>query len=83
MAACPHCLAERTRVERNAMNALRICGSCVLLPFYIAGGLAGDHRGPILPLERRCMVCGRMFKARSIFDALVSPGPKTRRKSNE
>ena len=70
MSACPHCHAPHTRIVRDRMNALRIAASFLLVPFYLLGGLAGDTRGPILPLERYCPACGRRSKERSVLDEL-------------
>lgn len=70
MSVCPHCRAPRTRIVRSRMNALRIAASFVLVPFYLLGGLAGDTRGPLLPLERLCPICGRRSKDRSVLDEL-------------
>jgi hypothetical protein len=70
MTPCPHCHAPDTRVVRSRANTLRIAGSVLLVPFYVLGGLAGDARGPLLPLERRCASCGRTFRERSVLDEL-------------
>ncbi len=68
---CPECCSDRTRVVRSGRNLLRIGASLLLLPAYLLGGLAGDHRGPLLPLERVCPGCGRRFKARSVIDEVA------------
>lgn len=65
---CPVCGKTKTRVVRNAKNVLRVGASLLLLPVYLLGGLAGDHRGPLLPLERACPGCGKRFKDRSVID---------------
>lgn len=67
---CPHCGASDTRVVWNRANLFRVLGSVVLVPFYFLGGMAGDTRGPLLPLSRRCPACGRVFKERSVVDEL-------------
>lgn len=72
MTPCPYCHAPAARIARTRMNAVRVCASLVLFPFYMLGGLAGDQRGPFLPLERRCSVCGRHSKARSVIDEVRS-----------
>lgn len=70
MTECPHCHSPETRVVRSRMNALRIAASVLLVPFYVLGGLAGDTRGPLLPLDHRCETCGRTFRERSVLDEL-------------
>jgi len=75
MTTCPHCQAPGTRVVRNRANAFRIATSFILVPFYILGGLAGDTRGPLLPLERHCSACGRRARERSVLDQLRSGAP--------
>lgn len=70
MSECPHCHASGSRVVRDWRNALRIVASLVLVPFYFLGGMAGDTRGPFLPLERRCPACGHRFKGRSVIDEI-------------
>lgn len=70
MSACPHCGASGTRVEWSRMNLLRVGASFLLFPFYVLGGMAGDTRGPFLPLARRCPACGRLSKQRSVVDEI-------------
>lgn len=65
---CPRCAAPAFRIARTPANLARIGASVVLLPFYLLGGLAGDDRGPFLPLERRCRACGLTAKDRSVVD---------------
>jgi hypothetical protein len=68
MPDCPHCGATGTRVEWSRANLLRVLASVLLVPFYFLGGMAGDTRGPLLPLARRCPACGRVSKGRSVVD---------------
>lgn len=65
---CPGCNSLETRVVWSLKSVLRIAASLALLPVYVLGGLAGDHRGPILPLGRRCLKCGRSFKGISVVE---------------
>jgi hypothetical protein len=69
---CPSCGLVQTQVVWGPRNILRIGASLVLLPFYVLGGLAGDHRGPILPLEQMCVPCGKRFKERSVIECVKS-----------
>ena len=69
---CPHCHGSRCPAARTIRNALRIGASLLLFPLYVLGGLAGDDRGPLLPLEHRCLDCGRAFKERSVVDQVAS-----------
>ncbi|MEZ5317939.1 MAG: hypothetical protein R2752_11110, partial [Vicinamibacterales bacterium] len=64
--------ADGARVVRDGRNAARVAGSLVLLPFYLLGGLAGDDRGPLLPLAHRCSSCGHAFRRRSVVDEVRS-----------
>jgi len=68
---CPRCGAGTLRIAPTLMNVARVGASVLLLPFYLLGGLAGDDRGPILPLERRCGACGLVRKNRSVIDHLA------------
>lgn len=68
---CPRCGEPKTRVIWGAKNVLRVGASLLLLPAYLLGGLAGDHRGPLLPLQRACPACGIRFKDRSVIDEVV------------
>jgi len=65
---CPRCGAPAFRAARTPANLARVGASVALLPFYLLGGLAGDDRGPLLPLERRCGACGLAAKDRSVID---------------
>jgi hypothetical protein len=65
---CPRCGTGPFRIARTPMNLARAGASALLLPFYLLGGLAGDDRGPILPLEHHCDACGLVVKGRSVFD---------------
>lgn len=68
MTSCPRCGSQSTVVVRSGGNAARMAASLLLFPFYVLGGMAGDDRGPLLPLERRCTDCGGRFKRRSVVD---------------
>lgn len=68
MTTCPRCGAGSTVRLASFANAGRVAASLVLLPFYLLGGMAGDDRGPLLPLERRCAACGHRFRRRSVLD---------------
>ena len=70
MSRCPHCGSSDTTAVPSQANRTRRLASLPLLAFYLLGGLAGDQRGPILPLERRCGGCGRTFRRRSVVDEI-------------
>lgn len=72
MTQCPHCGSSDTTAVSGRANRVRRLASLPLLAFYLLGGLAGDDRGPILPLERRCGGCGRTFRRRSVVDELCA-----------
>lgn len=71
MRVCPRCGAAGARIVRDRANAVRIVASLGLLPVYLLGGLAGDFRGPLLPLVRRCPRCGVRFRERSVVDDVL------------
>jgi len=67
---CPSCGASDTKAVSSRENRIRRVASLPLLVFYLLGGLAGDDRGPLLPLDRRCSRCGRVSRRRSVIDEL-------------
>jgi hypothetical protein len=68
MTRCPYCGSSDATIVPSRANRARRLASLPLLAFYVLGGLAGDQRGPILPLERECDACRRIFRRRSVID---------------